>query len=596
MNNSKSTRLRKFQTIYKALLRAAAVFLAEFYIMWTLYQFIFEDHDEFRTQKWISVAILTALLVYVIIAAFTDREELSRIRDFLRRQRSPEQILLILLLLWYMVSCAAWSRLDDEPYFAYNDNRLLIVTMSTFLFFPFAELMGKHARRIMEGMLHFTMLIYTPFCAYCICMYYNAAFFFFPSGTRLTRHSADVSMQMGANVNITAAAAVIMFGLSLYMILTKKGILRILYVFAAIVHFVVTIITGSRTSLLSILCFCMVTAFLLMRDILQNRERRTRLAGSLAAAVISVALVLAGRAVLFRMFARVYVIDKARMERIAREKAEEAKKEQDWIREFMRKKAAESLTESEAEESAAGNTAAAVYGDAASEPAPAGTSPSPARARPESAQEVRPEAGRNLTLPEAGRNLTLPEAGGNLTLPAAGSLTPATARKAADPSAPSLVTRAEEETDAAAARKMSNLSGRGAVWKAAVHLIFSTTFKIRFGVTPAAVEHWLAKFLTNGARPPHAHNIVLQVGCGTGVPGMLIFVLFLISVIRRCLVLVFKEAEKLPAYFWIIPAIIMAILVIEIAEAMIFAMVRLNLVVFYMLAGCCAGMGRKKSV
>ena len=212
MNNSKSTRLRKFQTIYKALLRAAAVFLAEFYIMWTLYQFIFEDHDEFRTQKWISVAILTALLVYVSIAAFTDREELSRIRDFLRRQRSPEQILLILLLLWYMVSCAAWSRLDDEPYFAYNDNRLLIVTMSTFLFFPFAELMGKHARRIMEGMLHFTMLIYTPFCAYCICMYYNAAFFFFPSGTRLTRHSADVSMQMGANVNITAAAAVIMFG------------------------------------------------------------------------------------------------------------------------------------------------------------------------------------------------------------------------------------------------------------------------------------------------------------------------------------------------------------------------------------------------
>ena len=86
------------------------------------------------------------------------------------------------------------------------------------------------------------------------------------------------------------------------------------------------------------------------------------------------------------------------------------------------------------------------------------------------------------------------------------------------------------------------------------------------------------------------------MGCGTGVPGMLAFVLFLIGLTRRCLVLVFKKAEKLPAYFWIIPAIIMAILVIEMAEAMIFAMVRLNLVVFYMLAGCCAGMGRKKSV
>ena len=42
---SKSTRLRKFQTIYKALLRAAAVFLAEFYILWSLYQYVIKDHD-----------------------------------------------------------------------------------------------------------------------------------------------------------------------------------------------------------------------------------------------------------------------------------------------------------------------------------------------------------------------------------------------------------------------------------------------------------------------------------------------------------------------------------------------------------------------
>ena len=563
---SKSTRLRKFQTIYKALLRAAAVFLAEFYILWSLYQYVIKDHDEFRTQKWIGVAILAALLIYIVTAAFTDREELARIRDFLRRQCSFEQIMLILLLVWYMVSCAAWSRLDDEPYFAYNDNRLLIVTMSTFLFFPFAGLMGKHARRIMEGMVHFTMLAYTPFCAYCIYKYYRVEFFYFPSGWRLTRHSSNVSMQIGGNVNITAAASVVLFGLCLYMIMTKKRVLRILYIPAAVVHFTVTIITSSRTSFLSLLCFCVVTAFLFMRGILRNRERRTRIIGCLAAAALAGALVFAGRFLLLRMFAHVYPQDLVRMEREAREAAEQAKikeaENRGW--DFMKKKGIESIREHAAgEEAAAGKKTGAEASENAAKDTtasvPASTSPSPARRGTSDAEKTALTAGSS------------------------------SARVKPEPRS---VVRAEDEVDENGARKMNSLSGRIEVWKAAVRLIFSTHFKIRFGVTPAAIDRWLAKTLTNGAKPPHAHNIVLQVGCGTGVPGMLAFVLFLIGLIRRCLVLVFKKAEKLPAYFWIIPAIIMAILVIEMAEAMTFAMVRLNLAALYMLAGCCAWMDR----
>ena len=51
MDNRKSTQLRRFRTIYKALLRWSAALLAEIFVLWTLLQYMVRERDYLRYQK-----------------------------------------------------------------------------------------------------------------------------------------------------------------------------------------------------------------------------------------------------------------------------------------------------------------------------------------------------------------------------------------------------------------------------------------------------------------------------------------------------------------------------------------------------------------
>ena len=222
MDNTKGTHLRMLQSAYREGLRWGCIILTEFFIAWTLMQYVVKEREYLKYQKWIGVAILTAALIYVVIAVFTDREELRRIGAFLKSMCSFEQIMLILIMLWYILGCAVRSRLDKVPLFSFNDNRLFMFTMTVFLFFPFVNLMGTRAGRVIDGMIHFTLPAYSIFLAWCIVKFYRVELIYFPSGLKLTLWRKGVSMTIGGNINITAAASVILFGLCLYMILTLR--------------------------------------------------------------------------------------------------------------------------------------------------------------------------------------------------------------------------------------------------------------------------------------------------------------------------------------------------------------------------------------
>ena len=104
-------------------------------------------------------------------------------------------------------------------------------------------------------------------------------------------------MTIGGNINITAAASVILFGLCLYMILTKNKIIRIIYIPAAVIQFMTVILTGSRTSFLALTFVSLGTAILLTWDVLRDKGTRLRIAGTVLAAVICVAAILAAQVV-----------------------------------------------------------------------------------------------------------------------------------------------------------------------------------------------------------------------------------------------------------------------------------------------------------
>ena len=521
------TQRSRFLALYRNVLRWGVILLTEFFIILSLMQYAIPEREYLKHEKRLGAAILLAALIYVVIAACTDRDELRRIGGLIRRMFCFEQIMLILVLLWYILGCAVRSRLDAEPLFKFNDNRLFMFTMTVFAFYPFMTLMGRErAKRIFEGMIHFTMAIYTVFCAWCVWKYYRVEFLTFPSGLRLQNYREGVSMMIGGNINITAAAAVVMMGLCMYMILTQKTVIRILYIPAAIVHLMVMILTNSRTSYLAFLCMVVAAGFLFTWDTLQKSNYLVRFAAGLIAAALCAGAVYAARGSLIKMFSHVYP---TYLEQQAQAAAEEA----------AAKQAAEEAAHELLKEELA-----------------------PKADTAEQAADVEPAAGEQAAAETAAETAPAEE-------------------PAAEPAPAPIQTPYGDET----ARKMDDLNGRVSVWMTAIKIIRSSKDHFLFGVSPVYVKKQLEKVSGFDRSIPHAHNGILQVGVGIGAPAMLMFFLFEIAIIVRCLIIVFKGWGTPFRYSWIIPVILMGILIIDLVESMLFAMQRVNLPVFYILAG-----------
>ena len=548
MEKKSMTQLSRFLALYRSALRLGVILLTELFIIVSLMQYAIPEHDYLKHEKRLGAAILLAALLYVVIVACVDRDELRKVGGLIRRMCCFEQIMLILVLLWYILGCAVRSRLDSEPLFKFNDNRLFMFTMTTFAFYPFMTLMGReYAKRIFEGMVHFTMAIYTVFCAWCVWKYYRVEFFTFPSGLRLQNYREGVSMMIGGNINITAAAAVVMLGLCMYMILTQKRAVKILYVFAAIVHLMVMILTNSRTSYLAFLCMVVAAGFLFTWDSLQKSNYFVRFAAGLIVAALCAGAVYAARGSLIKMFSHVYptyleqqaqaAAEEAAAKQAAEEAAHEILKEELAPKEEAAEQAVEAETAA-AEQAAAGETAAetAAAEEPAGEPAPA-------------------------------------------------------EEPAAEPAPTPIQTPYGDET----ARKMDDLNGRVSVWMTAIKIIRSSKDHFLFGVSPVFVKTQLEKVSGFDRSIPHAHNGILQVGVGIGAPAMLMFLLFELAIIVRCLIIVFRGWGTPFRYSWVIPVILMGILVIDLVESMLFAMQRVNLPVFYVLAGWTVSVTREIS-
>ena len=549
------TQRSRLLALYRDVLRWGVILLTEFFIILSLMQYAIPEREYLKHEKRLGAAILLAALIYVVIAACTDRDELRRIGGLIRRMCCFEQIMLILVLLWYILGCAVRSRLDAEPLFKFNDNRLFMFTMTVFAFYPFMTLMGRErAKRIFEGMIHFTMAIYTVFCAWCVWKYYRVEFLTFPSGLRLQNYRDGVSMMIGGNINITAAAAVVMTGLCMYMILTQKPVIRILYIPAAIVHLMVMILTNSRTSYLAFLCMVVAAGFLFTWDTLQKSNYLVRFAAGLIAAALCAGAVYAARGSLIKMFSHVYPTYLEQQAQAAAEEAAAKQAAEEAAHELLMKEMAEKADTAEQTAESEPAVETAMAGETASETA-AAEEPAPAE---EAAAEPAAE-----------------------TAPAE--------EPAVEPAPAPIQTPYGDET----ARKMDDLNGRVSVWMTAIKIIRSSKDHFLFGVSPVYVKKQLEKVSGFDRSIPHAHNGILQVGVGIGAPAMLMFFLFEIAIIVRCLIIVFKGWGTPFRYSWIIPVILMGILIIDLVESMLFAMQRVNLPVFYILAGWTVSMTRE---
>lgn len=140
-------------------------------------------------------------------------------------------------------------------------------------------------------------------------------------------------------------------------------------------------------------------------------------------------------------------------------------------------------------------------------------------------------------------------------------------------------------TSSPAVRDLSGLSGRPKVWIACFKLMFSAPDKFFFGVTPAHIRQPLQDIGGLNISMPDAHNGILQIGISLGVPSMILYIVFLIMLIVRCIRLLKDRKSRGFPNTWVLSTIIFGILLMDMTETRLFASYRTNLLIFYIFAG-----------
>ena len=291
MTSTNSFDIRKFLYVYKRVLLWGAIGLAEFYLLWSLLQFVVWDKPYLKLEKWWGLALIAGTLAYLIIAAVKSPAAIRRIRKFGKRAASPEQIFVIVFFVWYIVVCALRTLLNGKSYFDSNDNRLFYTAISALLFFPLVELVGrKRGRRIIEIMMNSALFAYTPVCAWVLWKFNHGELVSFPSGNAVTLHNG-LALQIGAHRNMTASYSIILLGVCIYMLLTMQSKLRFaVYIPCALVHLTVIILTNSRTSF--IVLIAMVSCAVFMRGIKYVKVRNKALVIIAAAVILAAGIAL----------------------------------------------------------------------------------------------------------------------------------------------------------------------------------------------------------------------------------------------------------------------------------------------------------------
>lgn len=292
MTETNSFDVNKFLSAYRKVLLWAAVGLAEFYLLWTLMQFVIWDKPYLKLEKWWGTALIAGAAVYLIIAARKCPEEMKRIAGVRKRAVSPEQVFVIVFFVWYIVVCALRTALDGKTYFSANDNRLFYTALAAFLFFPFIEYVGRDkARRIIEIMMNSALFAYTPVCAWVLWKYYHGELVSFPSGETVTLYNGN-SMQIGMHRNTTASYSIILLGVCIYMLLTVVSKLKYaVYIPCCLIHLFVIMLSNSRTSF--VVLIAMVSCAVIMRGMKYVKVKNKGLI------IIAAIVIIAAGAVLF---------------------------------------------------------------------------------------------------------------------------------------------------------------------------------------------------------------------------------------------------------------------------------------------------------
>lgn len=207
----------------------------------------------FKAERWIIVVLLAAVFVYIIYTKIKTPDLMFRIRSFFKGLFRPEFAILVLFFAWSFVCTAVSESGQTVSFFQsmkgtfklfIDDSTLFDTFVSVFIIFIMAYILrGNTAWRMMESLFHVLCAGLTVIMVYVLYIVCNP-------GINLPG-SSGISMSFGrlginCNPNTTGAIAEIILLMCLYMVVTRRGLIRWFYIAASMVHYVILILSNSR--------------------------------------------------------------------------------------------------------------------------------------------------------------------------------------------------------------------------------------------------------------------------------------------------------------------------------------------------------------
>ena len=475
VENTKQDRLRPpcdLQLTYEKLLRWAALILVEYHMLVCSFREILPGYGEplYRYEKWFGLLLVIALVIYLLVSMVLFPRTMWRIQLLLRRLVSYEQLYMVWVFIWYIVSCTAGNFFIGGNFFRGNNDWWLFMTgLMAFVLFPLGRFLGSNrAKRVIDPMLKIILIPHIMVWGWALERYLYRHVIYFPSGGKLDVVTGG-AMSFGYNQNITGAGAAIMLGLCLYMVVTQKSWRKIYYGVGGIVYLGILTLTNCRTSWYAAALMMAVASFLVGWYGLEKRGWLTRIGSGILLVVICIVTLHGFRIGMFAL------------------------EEKTW------------------------------------------TAASETRLK---AMNTEQYVQRSTAAPVL------------LSSGASGSISPENSNTGIKAKEMAVKPRVAD----------GNLTGRIPLYKACLQVMFSRKYCFLFGVTPDAVGQVTYGYPGVNRIYGHAHNFILQMGISYGVPTMLATVVFLISILVRCLRVLFLSRKKPFAGFWaLVPVVLFLI-------------------------------------
>ena len=199
----------------------------------------------------------------------------------------PAQLMLILFMLWYFVSCLSMTIVYKHDWTQMNKLQLLNTAISLFLVFPLGyTLIRENRNTVGMVLIHIILLAWTLFITYILITVFQGKEIITPSNGVIVMKSSG--LELNCNRNTTGSWEMLFFlGCIIMTLWSKKLVFKIIYGISSAIHYIALVLSNCRAGYLADFVAIMAIGGIAVYLWLDKRNKSHKLLIAIAAGLLT---------------------------------------------------------------------------------------------------------------------------------------------------------------------------------------------------------------------------------------------------------------------------------------------------------------------